>query len=133
MDADNLAVVGRQLGLTVNVIDFGDLKDFKSKLKATGSNGVIMGYSVFDVPMYGANPNLAAFKYLFSHWSVIEAMNGNDLVVRDPNEPGSTRVVPVSTFHQSNQDAENPDSSGKFSFQEFQDKKVGDVKDLRYK
>jgi len=131
MDANNLAEVGRQLGLTVNVIDFGNVRDFKSKLRATGSNGVIMGYSVFDVPMYRANPTLAAFKHLFSHWSVIEAMNGDNLIVRDPNDPGSTRVVPVSTFHQSNQDAENTDGSGKFSFQEFQTRGIGDVNTLR--
>ncbi len=132
MDANNLAEVARKLGLTVSVIGFSDVDDFKAKLIGTGSNGVVMGYSVFDVPIqsYSSIPRgLSAFKHLFSHWSVIEALNSDKLTVRDPNSPGSTRETPIADFYQSNQDADH--SSGKFDFKEFQDNVGQSVGDLR--
>ncbi len=129
MDANNLATVATNLGLTARVINFTDVRDFRSKLAGTGSDGVVMGYSVFDVPMYRVHPDLAAFKYLFSHWSVIEGMSGDNLTVRDPNTPGETRSVSIQDFHQSNQDAAH--SSGAFSFQEFRDRTSFSVEALR--
>ncbi len=134
MDADNLAVVARILGFNANVINFGDVNDMEAKLNGTGGAGTVMGYSVFDTDagLYGdpqTRQNLLAFKYLFSHWSVVEALAANNITVRDPNAPGATRLVNSAVWHQSNQDADNP--AHKFGFQEFQDKGVGDVGDLR--
>lgn len=127
MDANNLALVARMLGFNANVIDFTDVADMEAKLTGTGGDGVVMGYSVFDAGgIYDYNvskAHLAAFKYLFSHWSVVEALNANQITVRDPNDPGATRQVSSAAWHQSNQDAQNV--SGKFDFKEFQDK-VGD-------
>ena len=134
MDADNLAAVGRKLGFSANVIDFGDAGDMKTKLAATGSAGVVMGYSVFDDAEYAKDfpdhfKTLTSFKYLFSHWSVIESLANDELTVRDPNSPGSTRVVDAAAFHQANADAAS--ASGKFSFSEFTAKGLGGVGDLR--
>ena len=133
MDAANLALVGKLLGLTVNVIDFTDVRDFTSKLRATGSEGVVMGYSAFDAyNLRSSYPKLSTFKHLFNHWSVIEAIDGTDLEVRDPNDPGSIRKTSISDFYQSNQETENSRNPGKFEFQEFNDS-VEKVYDLREK
>jgi hypothetical protein len=127
MDATNLAVVAKMLGFTANVINFTNANDMENKLTGTGRDGGVMGYSVFDVPTYAINqPALTAFKYLFSHWSVIEALDQthipHDLTVRDPNSPGITRQTPAPTFWQSNQDASN--LAGQFDFDEFQTRLV---------
>ena len=134
MDADNLAAVGKKLGFSASVVDFGDASDMKDKLTATGGAGVVMGYSVFDDSTYQVQfpehfKDLSAFKHLFSHWSVIESLSSDKLAVRDPNDPGSTRSVEAAAFHQANADASTP--SGKFSFGEFEAKRVGGVKGLR--
>ena len=125
MDANNLALVARMLGFNANIINFTNAVDLENKLTGTGGDGVVMGYSIFDVPTYRINdPTLTAFKYLFSHWSVVEALDQpsitHDLTVRDPNDPGNPRQTAALTFWQSNQDAYNP--AGQFDFQEFQDR-----------
>jgi hypothetical protein len=125
MDANNLAVVAGMLGFNANIINFTDANDMENKLTGTAGDGVVMGYSVFDVPTYGINePTLTAFKYLFSHFSVVEALDRthvpHHLTVRDPNNPGIPRQTAAPTFWQSNQDAYNP--AGQFDFQEFQDR-----------
>jgi Domain of unknown function (DUF4157) len=127
MDANNLAVVARMLGFTANIINFTDANDMENKLTGTAGDGVVMGYSVFDVPTYGINePTLTAFKYLFSHFSVVEALDRthvpHHLTVRDPNNPGIPRQTAAPTFWQSNQDAHNP--AGQFDFQEFENRLV---------
>ena len=129
MDANNLAAVARRLGLNVQVINFGDAGDMKTKLTNTGGDGVVMAYSVFDVPSYKADQSLAAFKYLFSHWSVIESLLNDTLTVRDPNNPGTPRDVDAATFWQSNQDASS--ATDQFSFQEYQQRRNRRVSDLR--
>ena len=133
MDAENLSKVGANLGLETNVLTFTDETDFTSKLASTGGHGVIMGYSVYDDTEYACVktqfPTLSMFKHLFSHWSVIEDTNGCDLVVRDPNNPSTTRNVNISAFYRANQDAHT--TTDKFSFQEFEDKGVGNVGNLR--
>ncbi len=135
MDADNLSEVASKVGYSSKVVDFGDESDMKSKLQATGSDGVLMGYSAFEPRQLSTQgfKGLENFQHLFSHWSVVEAMNNNELDVRDPGSPKTVKKMDVGDFYRYNQAAYH--ASGKFDFGEFESKVVPivgqSVSDLR--
>jgi len=122
MDVNGLSTVATDLGYSSAVVDFTDQTDMVDKLKATGSKGVLMGYSVFDVGGHAKTfPKLAAdFKHLFNHWSVIEAIEDTNLKVNDPNDAGNIKDIAIADFFQANQDSGS--DNGEFSFQDFKEK-----------
>lgn len=148
-DAEKLKKVAEECGCNPEVQTFADSNEMKTKLNGTGTKGVIMGYSAYNLLNYEAIKNTIRsktvplpgqtqadadayadqhYKHLAGHWSVIESITDDHVALRDPNSPATQQGLPLTTLYGANRDAAD---SPNFSFQTFEEKTGSSVAVLK--